>query len=219
MVHALLDTLAPAAMERLTLLINHVIGREPVAMQRLRPHAGAVLRVDLQGWPGWLPPLPELRFRVSPAGLMEWVGAAGPSGAPGPLAAAQADPAERPPSSDDALVVRLDASRPDQIALGVLQGRRPAVQVEGDAALAAEVNWLAEHLRWDIADDLQRLLGPALAQGVVSAGRAVADAVAEAASRLAARAPAGFSAPGATGSPGAMGATGATGSPSAARAL
>ena len=40
---ALYEMLAPAAIERLTLLINHVLGREPVAMERLKPHAGRVL--------------------------------------------------------------------------------------------------------------------------------------------------------------------------------
>jgi len=160
-------------MERLTLLLNHVIGREPVAMGRLKPHSGKRLRVDLAGWPGWMPPAPPLRFTITPAGLLEWA-----SPTPG-AGAAEVDSTER---AADELVARIDASRPDQLALAALQGRRPSVQVEGDAALAADVNWLAEHLRWDIADDLERLVGPVAAQTLAGVGQAVMAAV----SRLAA---------------------------------
>jgi ubiquinone biosynthesis protein UbiJ len=45
---ALHEMLAPAAIERLTLLINHVLGREPVAMERLKPHAGRVLLLQAE---------------------------------------------------------------------------------------------------------------------------------------------------------------------------
>ena len=68
---ALHEMLAPAAIERLTLLINHVLGREPVAMERLKPHAGRVLLLQAEGWPAFLPPWPVLAFRVTPAGLLE----------------------------------------------------------------------------------------------------------------------------------------------------
>ena len=75
MLQTLHEMLAPAAMERLTLLINHVLRREPAAVERLLPHAGRSLRVEPEGWPAWLPPLPALAFRVTPAGLLEWCGA------------------------------------------------------------------------------------------------------------------------------------------------
>ena len=151
---ALNEMLAPAAIERLTLLINHVLGREPVAMERLKPHAGRVLLS-----PALLPPWPVLAFRVTPAGLLEWCG-------------------QEAPSTPD-LQVRLDASNPALLVLGALSGRQPAVHVEGDARLAGDVNWLIENLRWDLADDLQRLLGPGPAQLLAQAGPAIQQALAQ----------------------------------------
>jgi ubiquinone biosynthesis protein UbiJ len=183
---ALHEMLAPAAIERLTLLINHVLGREPVAMERLRPHAGRVLLLQAEGWPALLPPWPVLAFRVTPAGLLEWCGQ------------------DAPPTPD--LQVRLDASNPALLVLGALSGRQPAVHVEGDARLAGDVNWLLENLRWDLADDLQRLLGPAPAQLLAQAGPAIQKALAQLAplaSGLVSRCAAAFSggAPGAAGGP------------------
>ena len=181
---ALHEMLAPAAIERLTLLINHVLGREPVAMERLKPHAGRVVLLQAEGWPSLLPPWPVLAFRVTPAGLLEWCGQ------------------EASPTPD--LQVRLDASNPAMLVLGALSGRQPAVHVEGDARLAGDVNWLLENLRWDLADDLQRLLGPAPAQLLAQAGPAIQKALAQLAplaSGLVSRCAAAF----AGGAPGAAG--------------
>jgi ubiquinone biosynthesis protein UbiJ len=66
----------------------------------------------------------------------------------------------QPVATDRAdLVATLDASNPVQSVADAVAGRRPRVEVAGDAALAADVNWLAEHLRWDLQDDLARLVG------------------------------------------------------------
>ena len=51
--------LMPALQDRLVLLINHVVSREPIAAQRLKPLAGRGLVVHLAGWPSLLPPAPE----------------------------------------------------------------------------------------------------------------------------------------------------------------
>ena len=40
-----------------------------------------------------------------------------------------------------------------------LRGDKPAVRIEGDVQLAAEVNWLTEHVRWDLEEDLARVIG------------------------------------------------------------
>jgi ubiquinone biosynthesis protein UbiJ len=37
--------------------------------------------------------------------------------------------------------------------------------------LAAEVNWLIDHVRWDIEEDLSKLVGDAAANTLVSMGR------------------------------------------------
>jgi ubiquinone biosynthesis protein UbiJ len=47
--------------------------------------------------------------------------------------------------------------------------------VEGDARLAADANWLLEHLRWDLADDVHRLLGPGSAQVLAQLGPALRE--------------------------------------------
>jgi ubiquinone biosynthesis protein UbiJ len=155
--HALHDMLAPAALERLTLLINHVLSREPAAVGRLQPHAGRVVALHAEGWPALLPPWPALVFRVTPAGLLEWCG----------------QEAAVPPD----LQVRIEASNPAGLVMNALAGHAPAVHVEGDARLAADVNWLLEHLRWDVADDVHRLLGPVPAQWLAQAGPAIRQAL------------------------------------------
>ncbi|WP_204302503.1 hypothetical protein, partial [Klebsiella pneumoniae] len=82
------------------LLINHVLSREPVACQRLRPLAGRGLTVHLAGWPSLLPAVPDLALGVTPAGLFERLDAA-PAGAGG-------------------LRIEIDASNPAKLALGVI---------------------------------------------------------------------------------------------------
>ena len=44
----------PALLQRLTLLLNHVLAAEPVAVQRLGPHAGKRLHIELVDWPSLL---------------------------------------------------------------------------------------------------------------------------------------------------------------------
>jgi ubiquinone biosynthesis protein UbiJ len=161
---ALHEMLAPALMARLSLLINHVLGREPVAMQRLQPHAGRLILVGLEGVPAWLPPPPVMAWRITRAGLLEWC----------PESAAEvAD-----------LHVRLGLGSPVQRALELLSGQRPPVRVEGDAALAGTVDWLFSNLRWDVADDVQRLLGPVAAQWLADAASGVRQALAGLAARF-----------------------------------
>ena len=54
-----------------------------------------------------------------------------------------------------------------------LGGEPPAVRIDGDAALAGEVNWLLQNLRWDVAADLERLFGPQVAGVLQPVGRAL----------------------------------------------
>ena len=89
-------------MERATLLANHVISAEPVAMERLRRHSGATLQVEFTRWPSLLPAMPTLAFRITPAGLVEWLG----EGA----------------SPDAALRVEVDASNPVLTLMQTLTG-------------------------------------------------------------------------------------------------
>jgi ubiquinone biosynthesis accessory factor UbiJ len=50
---------------------------------------------------------------------------------------------------------------PLDIASALLRGDKPSVRIEGDVQLAAEVNWLIDHVRWDAEGDLARLIGDA----------------------------------------------------------
>jgi ubiquinone biosynthesis protein UbiJ len=72
------------------------------------------------------------------------------------------------------LHVRVDAANPARLLALALAGETPALQIEGDAALATDINWLVDHLRWDVAADLEPLIGPAAAHQVVRLGSALA---------------------------------------------
>ena len=144
MLHSLNELLGQAAIERVTLLVNHVLASEPVATQRLRAHEGRSIQIRFDGWPTLLPALPATAFRVTPAGLLEWCGA------------------EPPPEPD--LRVTIDASNPALAMAQALAGTRPKVEISGDAAFAADLNWLIDNLHWDIQDDLARVVGQAPAR-------------------------------------------------------
>ncbi|MDE2368766.1 MAG: hypothetical protein KGN16_07320 [Burkholderiales bacterium] len=157
MLHDLQALVAPALAERLTLVINHVLAAEPVATERLRPHAGRELALQIERWPSLLPPPPRLAWRVTPAGMLEWSGIDG-GAAPD-------------------LAVHLDAANPALLVARAIGGEPPAVQIDGDAQLAADVGWLIQNLRWDVAADLERLFGPGVAQTVHRIGSALAAAL------------------------------------------
>jgi ubiquinone biosynthesis protein UbiJ len=75
------------------------------------------------------------------------------------------------------LVLRVNESSPLELAKTVLQGAKPAIRIEGDVQLAAEVNWLIDHVRWDLEEDLSRLLGDARAHVVMGVARQMAQAL------------------------------------------
>lgn len=157
MLQALADTVSNAVLERATLLVNHVLAGEPVAQQRLREHAGRCIQLRYVDWPTLLPPLPTMAFRVTPAGLVEWCGADAPAAAD--------------------LTVSIDAANPALLMVRTLVGERPRVDVAGDAAFAADVNWLIDNLRWDIEDDLARVVGAAPARELARLARLAAGAL------------------------------------------
>jgi ubiquinone biosynthesis protein UbiJ len=143
-----------AVLERATLLVNHVLAAEPVAMTRLQRHSGSALQIGFKGWPSFLPALPVVAFRISPAGLVEWLG-------------------PTPPTTSD-LRIELDVANPAAALAQALTGERPAVEIAGDAEFASDVNWLIDNLRWDIEDDLARFIGAAPAREMSRLARAVA---------------------------------------------
>lgn len=161
--------------ERLILIVNHVLVSEPVAQQRLRPHSGRRLRVVPDGWPRLLsmmvPPPAPLEVVVTPAGLLDLC----------PML----EPGDERQTPD--LEVVVDSHDPLGMVASVLAGGMPSLQVAGDAQLAADVNWLADNLRWDVAADIERLFGPVPAERLRTWGLAIARGLREAVSRLTGR--------------------------------
>ena len=132
---------------KIVLLLNHVLQQEPQATERLARQKD---RVVLAQWR-------EFSFKVviTPVGLL--------------------DLASEGAAADLTLVVT--DSSPLAIAQAVMQGEKPAVRVDGDVQLAAEINWLADHVRWDIEEDLSRILGDAPAHLISQVSRQLVTAV------------------------------------------
>ncbi len=137
------------AQRRIVLLLNHVLMQEPEAMKRLARQQG---RSVLFQWR-------DLTFglRCTPAGLFDLV---------------VMEVAQVPD-----LTLTVTEESPLAVAQTVLAGEKPAVRIEGHVALASELSWLAENVRWDVEEDLARLIGDAPAHGLVQAVRRAAEAL------------------------------------------
>ena len=153
-----------SVMERLVLLVNHVIAAEPAALERLRPHAARTVQIELNGWPTLLPAIGPLALRVTPAGLLEWLG-------------------ESSGLAPD-LRITVDASNPALALTRLVAGDRPQVVVSGDVAFASDIDWLIENLRWDLQDDLARIVGDVPARQIARAGGWIAGGLREGAKVL-----------------------------------
>ncbi|MFM9879997.1 MAG: SCP2 sterol-binding domain-containing protein [Burkholderiaceae bacterium] len=129
---------------RVVLFLNHVLMNEPQARERLARQAG---RVVLMQWTGM-----AIGLLATPAGLLSL--------------------ADAGRAAD--LTLTLTDTSPLELARHALQGSKPAVRIEGDVQLAAEVNWLIDHVRWDAEEDLARFLGNGPAHAIsLAAGRAL----------------------------------------------
>ena len=154
--NTLATTFSQAVLDRLTLFLNHVLASEPAATAKLAPHAGRSLALAWRQWPPFLPPPPALAWQVTPAGLLERV-------------AAPAEPAT--------LLVSLDAGDLSRWWAALQAGGTPPMDIQGDAAFAADVNWLIANVRWDVEDDLARVIGDAPAREIARWGRSIASAL------------------------------------------
>ena len=114
---------------RLVLFLNHVVMQESAATERLRRQQGRVARIQWRGL--------SMALLVTPAGLFD-------------LAPEFAVPD-----------LRLQATQtsPFDLAQTALRGDKPNVRIEGDVQLAADLQWLADNVRWDAEEDLARLIG------------------------------------------------------------
>ncbi len=147
----------PAAQARLLLLVNHVVASEPAAVLRLKVHAGRRLTVALVDQPAWLPALPPMRVVITPAGLFD----------------GDAEPSSGAPD----LTLRMSMPAPPQWVAAFSGGPLPEMHIEGAAAVAADMHWLADNLRWDIEADLAQVVGAMPARLAMSAGRSARQAL------------------------------------------
>jgi ubiquinone biosynthesis accessory factor UbiJ len=130
--------------QRIVLLLNHVLQQEPEAMARISRLKGKVVHVDSAQ--------AAIKFIATPAGLLD-------------LAA---------PDAVADLTVSMAQTNPLTLMHNVMRGEKPEIHIAGDVQLAAEVNWLVDHVRWDMEEDLSRIIGDAPAHTVAQlVGQAV----------------------------------------------
>ncbi len=133
--------------QRLVLFVNHVLMQEKEAQARLARQSGRTISLQWRSF--------SMRVMATPAGLLE---RAGPAGV-----------------SDLSLSVTQES--PVALIQAMAMGAKPGVKIEGDVQLAAEVNWLADHVRWDMEEDLSRVIGDAPAHAMARALRQLAGAL------------------------------------------
>lgn len=135
--------------------LNHLLGAEPWARERLAPFAGETLELRL-------PVLPALRFAVASDGRLR--------------------PASD--EAQASLVLSFGPGVLPALLKGEDHFMR-AVEVSGNASFANEVLFLFRHLRWDAEEDLARLVGDAPAYRIAAGAREFAAWHKDALARLA----------------------------------
>lgn len=126
---------------RAVLFLNHVLQQEPEAQQRLARQQGRVVRFEWR--------FVTVNFIATPAGLLDIA----------------------PEGSVPELTLSVTEESPLSLLRATVRGDKPAVRISGDVQLAAEINWLADHVRWDVEDDLARIVGDVPAHAIGSAAR------------------------------------------------
>lgn len=158
---------------RVVLLLNHVLQQEAEAQARLKRQAGRVVEAHWRQF--------SMRLQATPAGLLDLA----------------------PPAAQPDLTLTVAEDSPFSLAQAALRGEKPAVRIAGDVQLAAEVQWLVDHVRWDLEEDLSRVFGDAPAHAMGEVLRRMAAALRQFAGRGAG--PAGTPAPAAPNAPGQAG--------------
>ena len=133
--------------QRLVLFLNHVLMQESEAMDRLLRQKGRVARVQWRAY--------SMALVITPAGLFN-------------LASEGAVPD---------LQLEVTETSPLTLAQVALRGDKPSIRIEGDVQLAAEINWLVDHVRWDVEEDLARVIGDAPAHTVAQVASRAAQAL------------------------------------------
>jgi len=129
--------------QRIVLFLNHVLMQEKEATDRLVRQKGRIARVQWRAY--------SLSLVITPAGLLNLA----------------------PESAVPDLRLEVTDTSPITLAQAALRGDKPSIRIEGDVQLAAEINWLVDHVRWDVEEDLARVIGDAPAHTLAQfAGRA-----------------------------------------------
>jgi ubiquinone biosynthesis accessory factor UbiJ len=162
-----LSSVASAAMDRMTLAANHWLRAEPEAMARLQPHQGQcidarALMLPLLPWAARAGHPLVAMWLVTPAGLLE-----------------RLDPPMHPEMHGKAADVTLSV-----LSQSVTRWLRDAahddfswILVEGEPGLASDLRWVIDHVRWDVAGDVERLLPEAVAAPMAQAAERAFEGV------------------------------------------
>jgi len=137
------DWLIAEGHNRIVLLLNHVLQQEPEAMQRLARQKGQVVKFAWQKF--------DLLLTATPVGLLAVA-----------IKDAKVD-----------LLLEVTDTDPAELGQKMIRGEKPNVRIEGNVQLAAEVQWLAQNVKWDLEDDLARIVGDVPAHRAMSVARAV----------------------------------------------
>ena len=133
--------------QRVVLFLNHVLMQEKEATDRLVRQKGRIARVQWRAY--------SLSLVITPAGLLNLA----------------------PESAVPDLRLEVTENSPFALAQTALRGDKPAIRIEGDVQLAAEINWLVDHVRWDVEEDLARVIGDAPAHTAARVARRAAQAL------------------------------------------
>lgn len=189
--------------QRIVLLLNHVLQQEPEAMQRLQRQQGKIIALHWQPFSLQVTATPAGLLNVveATANTANAVDTAKsqtsadnsppqnrqngdtnkhvPNGSAPRTTTADHTTTDR--TSDTAtadtthadLRITITEQSPLTLLRAAASGGKPATRIEGDVQLAAEINWLTDHVRWDAEEDLSRFVGDAAAHRIASAGRQV----------------------------------------------
>lgn len=125
---------------------NHLLAQSGWARKRLEPHAGRTARLDL-------PPVGAIDFSVSADGhLAEWTSEEAPD-----------------------VMLRLPLGQLPQALSDGMEAVMRQVRIEGNAEFADALGFVFRHLRWDLEEDLSRVVGDIAAHRLVETGRKLSD--------------------------------------------
>jgi ubiquinone biosynthesis protein UbiJ len=132
--------------------LNHLLTQEPWAARLLQQHAGKVASFDLE--------LVQINVQVCADGLIQ------------AAKYSSEDGQEKQIAQNSQVKISI---KPSDLPL-ILQNRERAVsyvKIEGDADFANTISQLSQDLRWEVEEDLSKIMGDVAAVRMVSTGQKV----------------------------------------------